>query len=98
MEEIFPAEEMKYGLIVVDKRELDGAKDGDISVLHFAGYENKPECPEISDLRRELSTDPKFHLTDIMEYCGIYDAPEWLVKQYREGMLSGEISEDDNVD
>jgi hypothetical protein len=89
-------EEMKYGLIVIDKREFDGTEDGDVTILHFCGYDKQPDCAEINALREELSTDPTFGLMDIMEYCGIYDAPDWLVDEYRNGIISGEIEKEEN--
>jgi hypothetical protein len=97
MEQEFPIEEMKYGLIAIDKREYDGTEDGNVTILHFCGYKEKPTCNEITELRRELATEPDFGVMDIIEHVGIFDAPEWLVEEYRNDIISGKILRDNEL-
>ncbi len=82
--------QMNFGLIVVDPRE------GDKSILHFCGYENKPDERDIDSLRQELKEDPEFGLQEIWDKVEILEAPEDLVAEYRKIIqLYDEIEENE---
>ena len=80
--------QMNFGLIVVDPRE-----EGDKSILHFCGYENKPDERDIDSLRQELKEDPEFGLQEIWDKVEILEAPEDVVEEYRRIIETGDENE-----
>lgn len=72
--------EFKYGLIALDKRQIN---DDELDILHFCGYENEPDKVEADLLFEELTTDESFGLTEIAEYLIILPAPDETVEEYR---------------
>jgi hypothetical protein len=84
---------LKYGLVVVDKRNMEESKDGMVNVLHFCGYWREPTQEDVNGLMHELATTPEFGVMDIIEHIGIYDATPELVAEYNADIISGKISE-----
>lgn len=77
----FPVEETKFGLLVIDKRELIDLDKTETKVLLFIGFQEKPTCEDIIQLRTIIMTDAKYGLADVMEYCGIYEAPTKYIEE-----------------
>lgn len=92
MEEM-KVENMRYGLVVVDKRDLEKSQDGMVTILHFCGFQYVPTKEDAQHLYDELATDEEFGVTDIIEHIGIYTAPESIVNEYREDILAGRIGQ-----
>lgn len=76
--------EIKYGLIVVDK---DYSKrfdvDGNFLVHHFCGYMEKPNMIDILNLRNELKEDVEFNLTDKIDNLDIIDCPDHILNYFQ---------------
>ena len=72
--------DFKYGLIAIDKRQIN---DEFLDILHFCGFENKPSKAEADSLLQELSEDESFGLTELIEYLIILPAPDETVEEYR---------------
>lgn len=85
--------DMKYGLIAVDSREFESNPGGDVTILHFCGYGNKPTKQDVDMFFYELAHTPEFGVQDIMEFIEVYDAPDDVVEQFREDLLNGLIPE-----
>jgi len=85
-EELQP-DEMKYGLIAVDKRDIvddDNKQIAADKILCFFGYEEKPTCNDIEDMRAVVFKDPLFKNIDALNHIGIYDAPKNIIKFFKE--------------
>lgn len=91
----FEFEDLKYGLIAVDRRDFEQNPDGDVSILHFCGYKSPVTQNEINEFFRELSTTPEFGVMDIMEFIDVFEAPESVVEEYRNGLINGNITENE---
>lgn len=76
-------EDMTHGLIAVDPEMYDEENDT-IEILHFCGYWSEPAPEEVENLRNELATDEEFGLTEIADRLDIFEAPEEIVKHFRE--------------
>lgn len=70
--------EIKYGLIAIDPLQ----KGEMIDILHFCGYWDRPTEIDAESLRKELSEDEEFGLTDIADRLEIFDAPDYIVQEY----------------
>lgn len=86
-------EEMKFGLVAVDRRELDANPLAEAVILHFCGYAEKPTQQDINDMFKTMADTPEFGVADKMPFIDVYDAPETVVEQYRAELLNGDIKE-----
>ena len=86
-------EEMKFGLIAVDRRELEADPAAEAVILHFCGYAEKPTQQDVNDMFKTMAETPEFGVSDKMQFIDVYDAPETIVEQYRAELLSGDIKE-----
>jgi hypothetical protein len=77
LEELDP-KDIKFGLIAIDPEQEREMKD----VLHFCGYWNQPTLVDVESLRKELSEDTKFGLTDIAHRLEIIPAPDYIVQEF----------------
>jgi len=75
---------IKYGLMAIDRREMEADENANPAVLHFCGYEKKPAQNEVNELYRELKEDKEFGLSDIFEHIDIYEAPESVVEHFKD--------------
>lgn len=85
-EELLP-DEIKFGLIAVDKRDIDEGEIKQIpadKILCFFGYEEKPTCNDIEDMRAVVFKDPLFKNLDALTHIGIYDAPKNIIEFFKE--------------
>jgi hypothetical protein len=72
--------DIKFGLIAIDPEE-----EGDMkTILHFCGYWKQPTLVEAEELRKELSEDTEFGLTEIAHRLEIFPAPEEILGQFLE--------------
>jgi hypothetical protein len=77
-------EEIKYGLIVVDKdysKRFDN--DGNYLIHHFCGYWKKPNMVDILSLRAELKEDVSFELNNIIDKLEIIDCPPDILNYFK---------------
>jgi hypothetical protein len=58
-------------------------KDGNIDILHFCGYEQKPSTYDIESLREEFKNDKEFGLTEISDDIIIQLATESILEYYK---------------
>jgi hypothetical protein len=77
---------MKYGLIVVDKNENKRFDGDNILFHHFCGYAEKPKQSDIDSLRLELKTDEDFKMDNIDD-MDIIEAPDYVVTYFKNDML-----------
>lgn len=77
---------MKYGLIVVDKDETKRYDGDNILFHHFCGYMEKPTQTDIDILRTELETDEEIKMDNIND-MDIIDAPDYVVAYFKNDML-----------
>lgn len=73
--------EINYGLIAVLPD--PSAKEEELEILHFCGYESEPSQKEIENLHEELKTDAEFGLVDVADKLVIIPAPADIVEIYR---------------
>jgi hypothetical protein len=82
-EEPFPIEEMKFGLIAIDRREIENDPDVDPTILHFCGYKEPINQKVVDELYRDLTEDTRFGLSDIIEFIDVYEAPEAVIEMFK---------------
>jgi len=85
--------DMKFGLIAVDRRELDSDPNSEAVILHFCGYGSKPTQQDIDLFFNTMATTPEFGVMDIMEHIDVYEAEDSIIEQYRNDLLNGTITE-----
>lgn len=74
---------IKYGIIVLENNYNGFVKDTQIKILHFCGYEEKPDEEAKKALEEELNTDEEFGLVGrINKDVFLFDAPSDIVKIY----------------
>jgi len=78
--------DIKYGLIAVDPTEDEEM----LTILHFCGYWNEPTQTDADLLRKELTEDPEFGLTEIAHRLTIFPAPDDILQHF-----INEIEEDE---
>jgi hypothetical protein len=77
---------INYGIIAVDVDESDA---NFLKILHFVGYEKKPEQIDYDSLFEELKNDVEFGLTHLFnsnkkDQLILMEAPESIVEHYKE--------------
>ena len=78
--------DIKYGLIVVDP-----SQEGDmLDVLHFCGYWNEPTQVDVDNLRKELTEDKSFGLTQLIDQLEILPAPQYIIDQFVKEIIENE--------
>lgn len=87
------AKDMKFGLIAVDRRELDPDPKAEAVILHFCGYGSKPTQSDVNLFFSTMATTPEFGVMDIIEFIDVYEAEKSIIDQYREDLLNGTINE-----
>ena len=85
--------DMKFGLIAVDRRELDSDPNAEAVILHFCGYGSKPTKEDVDLFFNTMATTPEFGVMDIMEFIDVYEAEDSIIEQYRNDLLNGTITE-----
>jgi hypothetical protein len=83
--------DMKFGLIAVDRRELDSDPNSEAVILHFCGYATKPTKQDVDLFFNTMATTPEFGVMDIMEFIDVYEAEDSIIEQYRNDLLNGTI-------
>lgn len=73
--------EINYGLIAVLPDPT--AKEEELEILHFCGYESEPNQKDIEYLHEELKTDEEFGLVEVADKLVIIPAPKDIVEIYR---------------
>ena len=58
-------EKFKYGIVVLHPTRIDD--DGNHLVVHFAGYWKKPTKADFKHIKDELTNNPEFEFTDIID-------------------------------
>jgi hypothetical protein len=58
-------EKFTHGIMVVNPKITD--ENGDVNVLHFAGYWEQPTSEDVLSLMDELETDETFGLTEMAQ-------------------------------
>jgi len=76
-----------HGIIVIDPLSED--ENGDVSIVHYIGYWNKPSQADFDSLKEELRTDEEFGLTEIFDRLEYGEAPEEILE-----MLNNDLIED----
>lgn len=71
--------QIKYGIVAVKKSMLPAVAE----VMHFCGYENKPQEIDIENLRHELLTDPEMALEE--EFV-LLDATPEMIEYYSQAI------------
>lgn len=87
------AKDMKFGLIAVDRRELDSDPNAEAVILHFCGYGSKPTKEDVDLFFNTMATTPEFGVMDIMGFIDVYEAEDSIIEQYRDDLLNGTITE-----
>jgi hypothetical protein len=78
--------DIKYGLIVIDP-----SQEGEsFSVLHFSGYWEEPTQTDVDNLRKELTEDKSFGLTQLIDQLEILPAPQYIVDQFVKEIIENE--------
>lgn len=77
---------INYGIIAVDADKNDA---NFLEVLHFVGYEKKPEQIDYDSLLEELKNDVELGLTHLFnsnkkDQLILIEAPESIVEHYKE--------------
>ena len=85
--------DMQFGLIAVDRRELDSDPNSEAVILHFCGYGSKPTKEDVDLFFNTMATTPEFGVMDIMEFIDVYEAEDSIIEQYRNDLLNGVITE-----
>lgn len=84
--------EINYGIIAVEKEPL---KEGIMSIVHFAGYKDKPGKEHFDQLKEELSVEEEFGLTDRMDEVEFYLCPDDVLEEFKlDLMKDGKITKD----
>jgi hypothetical protein len=81
-EENQSVKDIKYGLMVIDPTQEGEMMD----ILHFVGYWKKPTKTDVDSLREELINDGEFGLTEIAHRLDILRAPDYIVKEFINGI------------
>jgi len=84
--------DMKFGLIAVDRRELDSDPNSEAVILHFCGYGTEPTTQDVDLFYNTMATTPEFGVMDIMEFIDVYEAEESIIEQYRNDLINGTIN------
>lgn len=82
-------EDMQYGLMAVDMREMQSKPDEPVVILHFCGYANPPTQEDVNLMYHTMATNKDFGVSDIMEHIAIYTAPQSIVEEYRNDLING---------
>ena len=67
--------DIKHGFIVMNPNET--------KVLHFAGYEEKPDDVDLVNLRKELKENPDFKITNV-DKCIIREATKKELEYFKD--------------
>ncbi len=75
---------INYGIIAVGKKDANF-----VEILHFVGYEKKPEQVDYDSLLEELKNDVELGLTHLFnsnekDQLILMEAPESIVEYYKE--------------
>lgn len=76
----------EFGLILIDSEDVD--ENGELTVLHFVGYEHEPTDEDAEDLRQELLENEDLGFSDVIDELDIAVAPEEVVEQYKEEYIT----------
>lgn len=88
------AKDIKYGLIAIDRRELESDEDNkEAVILHFCGFDEKPTQHDIEVFFNTMATTPELGVMDIMEFIDVYDAETSIIEQYKNDLINGVINE-----
>lgn len=86
-------EDMKYGLIAIDNRELSEDPTAGLVMRHFCGYASPVTDADVKDFYDTIATTPEFGLMDQMEHIEVYDAPDHIIARYRDHIINGKLTE-----
>ena len=81
--------EINFGLIAIDKREIVGDEDNPQirldKILSFYGFEEQPTCADINLMKKDVKEDKLYEGTDVPEHVVIYDAPKFVIEYFKNG-------------
>jgi hypothetical protein len=87
-------EDIKYGLVAFDRRELEADPERGAIILHFCGYADPITAEDLREFKRTLAKTPEFGLTDKMEFIQIEYATQENIEQYKTDLINQTLTEE----
>ena len=87
-------EKFTHGIIAVNPNQP--LENGDLEILHFVGYWNKPSEEDVISLWMELNEDETFGLQNQLGEIELCSAPEDIVEYYNSIVDWDEIEKNEN--